>query len=146
TVFLGATLGCARCHNHKYDPFTQKEFYQVFSYFNNVPELGRAMKYGNSPPLVAAPTTDQQAELAALERKIRDVEQSLPKKEPKWQAPASDAYWTPSTDLNAAFPLDSADGLKISGGNVMFERGQIGGAASFDGKAYIDCGQVGGYD
>ena len=41
TVFLGLTLGCARCHNHKYDPFTQKEFYQFFAYFNNVPELGR---------------------------------------------------------------------------------------------------------
>ena len=40
TVFLGLTLGCARCHNHKYDPFTQKEFYQVFAYFNNVPETG----------------------------------------------------------------------------------------------------------
>ena len=40
TVFLGLTLGCARCHNHKYDPFTQKEFYQVFAYFNNVPEIG----------------------------------------------------------------------------------------------------------
>ena len=48
--FLGLTLGCARCHDHKYDPFTQKEFYQIFAYFNNVPELGRAMKYGNSPP------------------------------------------------------------------------------------------------
>src|SRR6476619_4999539 len=44
TVFLGLTLGCARCHNHKYDPFSQKEFYQMFAYFNNVPELGRVMK------------------------------------------------------------------------------------------------------
>ena len=51
--FSALTLGCARCHNHKYDPFTQKEFYQIFAYFNNVPELGRAMKYGNSPPVVA---------------------------------------------------------------------------------------------
>ena len=60
TVFLGLTLGCARCHNHKYDPFTQKEFYQLFAYFNNVPELGRAMKYGNSPPVMSAPTAAQQ--------------------------------------------------------------------------------------
>src|SRR5438477_5168644 len=67
TVFMGVTLGCARCHNHKYDPFTQKEFYQVFSYFNNVPEMGRAMKYGNSPPMVAAPTREQQASLDELE-------------------------------------------------------------------------------
>src|SRR6202040_2372548 len=97
TVFLGATLGCARCHNHKYDPFTQKEFYQVFAYFNNVPELGRAMKYGNSPPLIPAPTTDQQASLAALERKIRKAADALPKKEPKWEAPSGKVYWTPST-------------------------------------------------
>ena len=65
TVFLGLTLGCARCHNHKYDPFTQKDFYQMFAYFNNVPELGRAMKYGNSPPVVPAPTRDQQQQLNA---------------------------------------------------------------------------------
>ena len=51
TVWLGLTLGCARCHDHKYDPITQKEFYQVFAYFNNVPERGNAFKYGNSPPV-----------------------------------------------------------------------------------------------
>ena len=51
TVFLGVTLGCARCHNHKYDPFTQREYYQMFAYFNNIPELGRYLKYGNTPPL-----------------------------------------------------------------------------------------------
>ena len=50
TVWLGLTLGCARCHDHKYDPITQKEFYQLFAYFNNVPERGKAIKYGNSPP------------------------------------------------------------------------------------------------
>ena len=40
TVWLGLTLGCARCHDHKYDPFTQKEYYQLFAYFNNVAETG----------------------------------------------------------------------------------------------------------
>jgi hypothetical protein len=146
TVFLGVTLGCARCHNHKYDPFTQKEFYQVFAYFNNVPELGRAMKYGNSPPLIPAPTADQQAQLAGLERKIRQVEDRLPKKEPKWDAPAGKVYWTPSVDLNAAFPLDSAEGLKIAGGELTFAPGRIGNAAGFDGKAYVDAGKAGDFD
>ena len=50
TVWLGLTLGCTRCHDHKFDPFTQREFYQLFAYFNNVPERGRGIKTGNSPP------------------------------------------------------------------------------------------------
>ena len=58
TVFMGLTLGCARCHDHKYDPFTQKEFYQLFAYFNNIPERGKANKYGNSAPMIQAPTID----------------------------------------------------------------------------------------
>ena len=61
TVWLGVTLGFARCHDHKYDPFRQKEFYQVFAYFNNVPERGRAIKVGNSPPMIKAPTADDRA-------------------------------------------------------------------------------------
>ena len=55
TVWLGLTMGCARCHDHKYDPITQKEFYQLFAFFNNVPERGKAIKYGNSPPVLKAP-------------------------------------------------------------------------------------------
>ena len=40
TVWLGLTLGCARCHDHKYDPFTQKEYYRLFAYFNSIAETG----------------------------------------------------------------------------------------------------------
>ncbi len=73
TVFLGVTLGCARCHNHKYDPFTQREYYQMFAYFNNIPELGRYLKYGNTPPVVTAPTTqEQRRSLRSLEAGVED--------------------------------------------------------------------------
>jgi hypothetical protein len=68
TVWLGLTLGCARCHDHKFDPIRQKEFYQVFAYFNNVPERGKAVKYGNSPPLIPAPTREQEEHLTSLQR------------------------------------------------------------------------------
>ena len=70
TVWLGLTLGCARCHDHKYDPFSQREFYRLFAYFHNVPEMGRTFKYGNSPPFIRAPTKQQQKELATLDGKI----------------------------------------------------------------------------
>ena len=64
TVWLGLTMGCARCHDHKYDPITQKEYYQLFAYFNNVPEKGHANKYGNSPPVIKTPTSQQKLELS----------------------------------------------------------------------------------
>src|ERR1051325_12128274 len=77
TVWMGLTIGCARCHDHKYDPITQREYYQLFAYFNNIPERGNAQKYGNSPPIIKAPTVAQQAELQRLDTAIRDAEKKV---------------------------------------------------------------------
>jgi hypothetical protein len=55
TVWLGLTLGCARCHDHKYDPLTQRDYYQLFAFFNNVPEWGLGPNDGNSPPFITLP-------------------------------------------------------------------------------------------
>ncbi len=156
TVFLGSTLGCARCHNHKYDPFSQKEFYQIFSYFNNVPEQGRAMKYGNSPPLLPAPTREEQAALDRLNHGIQEIEDLLRARGPAldraqatWQrevAKAAPVYWAPTSGLEAAFPLESTNEAKTAGGSVTFVPGRLGDAASFDGKANLDAGDIAGFD
>jgi mono/diheme cytochrome c family protein len=74
TVFMGLTLGCARCHNHKYDPFTQKEYYQLTAYFNSIDEDGHSFDQGNSPPVVAAPTREQQKRLQEFDREIAVAE------------------------------------------------------------------------
>ncbi len=50
TVWLGLTMGCAQCHEHKYDPFTQRDFYRLFAFFNTVAEKGLDGKDGNSAP------------------------------------------------------------------------------------------------
>ena len=55
TVFLGLTISCARCHDHKFDPISQREYYQLFAYFNNVPEFGTGPNNGNSPPYIKVP-------------------------------------------------------------------------------------------
>ena len=55
TVWLGLTIGCARCHDHKYDPISQKEYYGLFAYFNNVAEWGLGANNGNSPPFIEVP-------------------------------------------------------------------------------------------
>ena len=52
TAFLGLTVGCARCHDHKFDPISQKEFYQMTAFFNNVKELGMTGDDGNYGPLL----------------------------------------------------------------------------------------------
>lgn len=71
TVWLGLTMGCARCHDHKYDPLSQREFYQMFGYFNNIGEAGIGPGVKANPtlktrsPLAVAPTELVQARDAA---------------------------------------------------------------------------------
>ena len=49
TAFLGTSFECAKCHDHKYDPISQKDYYSLFAFFNNVPEKGLIPKYGDIP-------------------------------------------------------------------------------------------------
>ncbi|MCA9110691.1 MAG: DUF1553 domain-containing protein, partial [Planctomycetaceae bacterium] len=120
TVWLGLTIGCARCHDHKYDPISQKDYYQLFAYFNSVPESGRALKEGNSPPYLLSPNAMQQQTLSELNARIADAEAS-------WQLAAeqrlvaqreweqavrqreesSPIDWTIAEGLLARFPLES---------------------------------------
>ena len=67
TVWLGTTIECAQCHNHKYDPFTQKDYYQLFAYFNNTPlEVeGNGVTYNFTGPRMSLPLTDEQAKQKA---------------------------------------------------------------------------------
>ncbi len=76
TVWLGLTLGCCRCHDHKFDPFSQREYYQLYAFFNNVPERGRAVKFGNSPPFVKTPTREQLQQLHETQFR-RELTESL---------------------------------------------------------------------
>ncbi|HRJ17965.1 MAG TPA: DUF1549 domain-containing protein, partial [Bryobacteraceae bacterium] len=69
-VWLGLTVGCARCHDHKYDPIPQKDFYRLFAFFNSVPERGFVWNFGNEPPLMKAPLPDQALRLAELDARV----------------------------------------------------------------------------
>jgi hypothetical protein len=72
-VWMGLTIGCARCHDHKYDPIAQKDFYRLFAFFNQIPnEQGFAWNYGNEDPRVKAPLPEQAQHLAGLDRQIAE--------------------------------------------------------------------------
>src|SRR5205823_330053 len=78
TMFLGLTLGCARCHDHKYDPISQKEFYQVYAFFNSLNERGVYWeRRGNDPPLVSFAGPEQEKRLRQLEAAIAAAEKEL---------------------------------------------------------------------
>ena len=78
-AFLGLTLACARCHDHKFDPISQREFFQVFSYFNNVDELGGNLEetVGRSrmmEPILEFGDPELLAKRDALKKEIDDLE------------------------------------------------------------------------
>jgi len=77
TAFMGLTMECARCHDHKYDPISQKEFYQFYAFFNNVNELGEIRGDGNDGPQVLMGTAETDTKLAALEEQIVEIEQRI---------------------------------------------------------------------
>jgi mono/diheme cytochrome c family protein len=77
-AFLGLTLGCARCHDHKYDPVSQREFYQLFAFFNNTDEVDKEAdrKYFNKPFLEIG-TEEEKAVFAAWEKEVYEIEAAI---------------------------------------------------------------------
>jgi hypothetical protein len=77
TVWLGLTVGCAQCHDHKFDPITQREFYQLYAFFHQVPEKGLDGNQGNAAPVMRFPTREQAARRQAIEAQISDLQETL---------------------------------------------------------------------
>jgi hypothetical protein len=114
TVWMGLTLGCARCHDHKYDPFLQKDFYRLFAYFNNIPnEKGFSYNYGNEEPYIKAPLPEQEKQLALLDQRIAAAETHynglqarVQKEQAHWERRlrSNSADWTVADDLQFRSP------------------------------------------
>ena len=79
-AFLGLTMACAKCHDHKYDPISQKNYYEMYSFFNNVNESGQIPWDWSMPvPNMQLPTTEQEKFLAYVDGLIEEKEQSVAK-------------------------------------------------------------------
>jgi hypothetical protein len=158
TAFMGLTMGCARCHAHKFDPISHKEFYQFFAFFNNVPELGLDGRRGNAAPTILLTTPAQQKLLDDLDAAIAARESALVDEivDPvlrEWETSvAGDSV--NRTGLTAHYELDGSFS-DISGryqhgrmvtGDPTFEVGQIGRAATFDGDTEVTFGNVGAFE
>jgi len=159
TVWLGLTVGCARCHDHKFDPISQREYYQLFAYFNNVPERGRAIKVGNSPPMVKAPTRDEQRQLDEVDRQLADARRALGELEPqieasvaRWaggfQTSAVPIHWAPREALAVHLPLDGDLRERVTdkpaelSGAATFAEGKLDKGLDCDGALVANAGDV----
>jgi hypothetical protein len=93
TVFMGLSTGCARCHDHKYDPIRAKDYYQLFAFFNNID--GPALD-GNSAkwePIIPVPTAAQHKTLAGIDGEIATIQKAI-----ATEAARVAAAYDPSTD------------------------------------------------
>ncbi|MDN5213517.1 DUF1553 domain-containing protein [Fulvivirgaceae bacterium BMA12] len=77
TAFLGLTMSCAKCHDHKFDPISQEDYFQMFSFFNNIKELGMTGDDGNYGPMLLLTDEETDALLEDLDEKIQNKEKAL---------------------------------------------------------------------
>ncbi len=77
TVFLGVTIGCARCHDHRFDPITQEEYFGMYAFFNSTTENPLTKPLEPVPPFVQAPSAEQQVVLAKLTQQQESLESGV---------------------------------------------------------------------
>jgi hypothetical protein len=135
-VFLGLTVGCTRCHDHKYDPLTQAEYYKLYAYFNNCSETGKfdyVPGTGNVRPVMAYTTPDQDKRLAELasaskaaEGKLKAALPQIDAEQATWEKQAAaggPTYWTlavpeSATATSGATFKKLTDGSLLAGGKL----------------------------
>ena len=77
TVFMGLTVGCAQCHDHKFDPISQREYYQLFAFFNNLDGDAMDGNRKDHAPVLRVPDAKQKAQLKSLNAQLNLHQKSL---------------------------------------------------------------------
>ncbi|PQO26802.1 DUF1553 domain-containing protein [Blastopirellula marina] len=150
TVWLGLTLACAECHDHKYDPISQRDYYQFYAFFNNVDDLGLDGRRGNAAPIIVSPTRTQRDQQSQLDQQLAALDTELAAA--RRQAAADLAAWEssderdvaasqPPADSAARFALDGdSDAVKIKRENdepPLFLPGKFDQALLCDGRTSV---------
>ena len=154
-VWLGLTMGCARCHDHKYDPIKQRDFYRFYAFFNSIPESGLDGRNGNAKPNMQLPTPEQGKRWEEVANGIEERENELPAYataflQAKWEKNGLDAIPSASREgLVAHYELDGslADSSghyqhgRVIRGDVDFPSGRVGKALEL-GRGVVEFGRT----
>ncbi|HBC59716.1 MAG TPA: hypothetical protein DC058_00675 [Planctomycetaceae bacterium] len=166
TVFLGLSLQCARCHDHKYDPFSQRDYYRLAGFFNNVPDRIVSYSQGRmAEPLLKVPSKAQTAELEQLAQRETELQNLLAARTTAVAADA-DAWAAGLSEQQLAemelaglahtFSLDEADGdfrdshgrsaPAVLHGSRSSVPGRSGNALQFSGSTWLAAPDVGDFE
>ncbi|QDT98897.1 DUF1553 domain-containing protein [Gimesia aquarii] len=117
-AFMGLTLGCAVCHDHKFDPFTKTEFYQMFAFFNNLDGPAMDGNIKDSPPSLRVPNAQQSKKLKAFKDQIAAISKQgqnrIKVNEPAFQAWLNWKQQIQKTGSNPNLSIPQPDGLLAS--------------------------------
>jgi len=163
-TWLGMTVACAQCHDHKYDPLSQSDFYRLYAFFNNVPENGKdGVRDRNPVPFLSVPTAEQEAAQREIDGRLQEAQQrlanlraQLPERQSAWEAKLATAGEPPQPPAAiASFPLDgSADGASSNSpaivpqvqGTPVFGEGVQGESFHTDGTNWFEYGERFGFE
>ncbi len=126
SVFLGLTLGCARCHDHKYDPVTQEDFYRLYAYFNSIEEPGL---YSQLPdptrafePFLAVATKEQESRLSEIGKRLTEAKAASTSVAPE-EVAARDAFLARAgTDLGVRWTSTAPTAMHTESGATMAQQ------------------------
>jgi hypothetical protein len=129
-VWLGVTLGCAECHDHKFDPYSQRDFYRFAAFFADLEEAGVYQAIGKRPPEVLAPTAEEASELARLDAAIAQGDTALKQERSALEARVRTTLVSASVPPRIVRVLHRGDWLDSSG--EVVEPGVPGAFAPLD--------------
>lgn len=169
TVWLGMSMECAQCHDHKYDPISHEDYYRFYAFFNRSADGGMQTRKGNAAPLLDIPDPVKEKQLPIVEGQLASTREKLEGRKSavkddysKWltrkeQEFANNTVPMTPEGMSLHLTFDEGEGTEVTNlvekqkkgtiqGKPVWVDGKIGKALKLDGSSYVDLGDQGRFE